>query len=1085
MPGPDRTRPPCRGETRHGSPPRRRTGGPSAWLLAAPLFLLGSVAALAAEPPFAWQQDYARVTETGDILWTPRPFRFTPGDMARYIDFENGSDQNDGESPRRPWKHHPWDANARDVAASDQAADTFVFRGGVIYRGQLTIKGRGRPGRPIRLTRDPAWGEGPAVIAGSEVVSGWVRGADNPKIPEPDAVWRATLGFAPRTLWAVDSRGLARRLPLARTPNWVSQPEDHKAQWFTWTNERHPFRPREGFSANDSAHLKGLDPDFVLGALIYSEFGWVMGTPYPTRVAAYDPADGAVQFAGWTGGGNASVIFRGMRYYLEDKPQYLDDPEGEFWFDRQGAGGTLYVRLPGGAAPDSVRIEAGRYPDLILGGEAEHLEISGLDFRWTAQPWELDVAAWDFRTRPWGIRPEAQPACIRVWGRCEGLRIANCTFEDVVMGIRLRALAEGSPVRDITIEDCVFRNTDVGAAHLTAGAGWGYSHPLGVLDDVRLYRNYACNIGFRAPRYERGCAFALVHPFRAHIAGNVIERSGAQAIDVNAGKGATRGEVPLVRVLIHQNKAWKTMQNANDFGGIEVWQHGPAYVFNNLSFDARGQREGERVVTGRNPGFGHAYYLDGAFKVYVFNNIAWGLSNDPTSPLVNCAAFQEIYSHQNVFFNNTAYNFTVGSRRQAPHAGRNQYLGNVWQSISERVFRHADPARTQADGNAADAGPQKEHFAFETNAYARNVFYDIAQMGVFEPSGRWLESLEDFRDALRARGSMVSELGVMDRTAPLRDPAHGDFRLDPASAAVDRGAVVFVPWALYGVVAEWSFHPAGNDPACIPDEHWYARDYLADRTQFHARPTYPLTAVNAAAGDYVVGPLENWGPGALRLDPARKTYAVLRHAVLSRPYTVELATRASHDQDPLRREVTFAGDDLRSPDIYTSNLLIEAYFRAESDGLLLGKQQGPGYELAIRDGRARFSLAGGGGTRAELNSRTPLADGLWHHLLVEADRVARTLTIYVDGRLDAQGPGIGPESLANSSDLYVGGRPEGDYLSGTLEFLRISRGTLADAHTTIEELHAWEFDGPARRDLRGISPQGQCRDAGALESSPE
>jgi hypothetical protein len=161
----------------------------------------------------------------------------------------------------------------------------------------------------------------------------------------------------------------------------------------------------------------------------------------------------------------------------------------------------------------------------------------------------------------------------------------------------------------------------------------------------------------------------------------VVERSAAQAINVVAGKGATRGDVPLVRVLIHQNKAWKTMQNGNDFGGIESWQHGPVYIFNNLSFDARGQREGQRVFHTRAiPGSATPTTWTAASSTIVFNNIAWGLSNDPTSPLVNCSAFQEIYSHQNMFLNNTAYNFTVGSRRQAPHAGRNKFLGNVWQA---------------------------------------------------------------------------------------------------------------------------------------------------------------------------------------------------------------------------------------------------------------------------------------------------------------------------------------------------------------------------------------------------------------------
>ena len=45
----------------------------------------------------------------------------------------------------------------------------------------------------------------------------------------------------------------------------------------------------------------------------------------------------------------------------------------------------------------------------------------------------------------------------------------------------------------------------------------------------------------------------------------------------------------------------------------------------------------------------------------------------------------------------------------------------------------------------------------------------------------------------------------------------------------------------------------------------------------------------------------------------------------------------------------------------------------------------------------------------------------------------------------------------------------------------ISRGTLEDAETTIEELHKWEFDGPFLRDFYGRPPKGVSRDAGALE----
>jgi len=1032
-----------------------------------------------ARAEFVWQKDYVRIAKDGQMEWMPNPFAFVSEDPVRFIDYENGSDENDGASRESPWKHHPWDANAAALARAATGIRTFIFKGGVVYRGQLTIKEQGQPGKPIRLTRDPGWGNGPAIIAGSQMVTGWTLSADHPLISNPSQVWKTKLDFAPRTLWRIGDDGKAIRIPLARHPNWTSQPEDHKADWFRWTNEPHPFRARKGFTANDSANLKGKTEDFVKGALMYSEFGWVMGTPFPNRVSAFDPSDGSVKFESWTGG-SEPIVFRGMRYFLEDKPQYLDDPEGEFWFDKKT--GSLYVRLPEGMNPDSLRMEAGRHADLILGSDVKHVEISGLDFRWTTQPWNLEVVAFNFRTMPYDIRPDAQPACIRLWGNVEDFRVANCVFEDVVMGIRLRAVGEGSAVRNITVEDNVFRNTDVGAADFSDGAVWGLSHPAGVLDDVNLLRNYAANVGFRAPRFERGCAFDMNHPLRAHIAGNVIERSGAQAINVSPGKGATRGDVPFVRVLIHQNKAWKTMQNANDFGGIESWQHGPVYIFNNVSFDARGQWEARRVFHKESPGFGHAYYLDGGFKTYVFNNIAWGLSNDPASPLVNHSAFQEIHSFQNTFFNNTAYNFYTGSRRQAADAGRNKFLGNVWQGMSEFVFRHSEPAESEADANAADAGEQKEIFALETNAFARNVFYGCGPMGVFEPSGRIHPSLEDFRAALIKNQSLASELGSEEQTAPLRDPKAGDFRLNQGSAAVDQGAVVFVPWALHGVVAEWNFYPTGNDHTNIMDEHWRANDYMTDRDHFDKAPRFPLTAVNIEPDDYKDGPLENFTKGALEFSSGKKTCAFLSNDAMNKPFTTELPTQPQHGQDANPQPFTFEGENLKNPQIHRSNFLIEVYFKADGDGLILSKKQGAGYLLELKEGRAVFAVAGEEGGSAELISKSRLTDGQWHHLIAEADREAETLTLHVDGKLDVTGKGLGPVSLANPADLYVGGTPQGNHLDGTMEFLRIAHGTLKDAHTTIEELYAWQFDGPSLRDMRGTKAIGLGRDAGALES---
>ena len=67
----------------------------------------------------------------------------------------------------------------------------------------------------------------------------------------------------------------------------------------------------------------------------------------------------------------------------------------------------------------------------------------------------------------------------------------------------------------------------------------------------------------------------------------------------------------------------------------------------------------------------------------------------------------------------------TGSRRQEPQAGRVKFLGNIWQGIGLRVFRDADPARTAQAGDEAAAGPRRNEYALDTDAYARNVFFDL------------------------------------------------------------------------------------------------------------------------------------------------------------------------------------------------------------------------------------------------------------------------------------------------------------------------------------------------------------------------
>jgi hypothetical protein len=93
------------------------------------------------------------------------------------------------------------------------------------------------------------------------------------------------------------------------------------------------------------------------------------------------------------------------------------------------------------------------------------------------------------------------------------------------------------------------------------------------------------------------------------------------------------------------------------------------------------------------------------------------------------------------------------------------------------------------------------------------------------------------------------------------------------------------------------------------------------------------------------------------------------------------------------------------------------------------------------------------------------------------------MIIYLNGQV-SQKAGIqlpGDYSLSNKADFLVGKDYRGEnYLIGAIDFMRISRGNLADAQTTIDELYEWQFNGPMLYDFNGNAPNGR-RDAGAIE----
>lgn len=90
-----------------------------------------------------------------------------------YVDYVSGVDTNNGTSTSTPWKHSPGDANATNNPASTtlQPGDSVRFKGGVKYRGEITIDASGTSGSRITFDTATGWGTGKAIITGAETLS--------------------------------------------------------------------------------------------------------------------------------------------------------------------------------------------------------------------------------------------------------------------------------------------------------------------------------------------------------------------------------------------------------------------------------------------------------------------------------------------------------------------------------------------------------------------------------------------------------------------------------------------------------------------------------------------------------------------------------------------------------------------------------------------------------------------------------------------------------------------------------------------------------------------------------------------------
>ena len=140
----------------------------------------------------------------------------------------------------------------------------------------------------------------------------------------------------------------------------------------------------------DVRHLGDRQRDYYTGATLWAE-GSNMPTPYPRKVLSYNPREKSVR--AWAASVESGPTTY-CRYYLENLPQFLDEP-GEWCYIEAGRhAGRLYLRLPGDRDPNQSVIEAARETILIDIRNKSHIDISGLDLmfanpldaKWPSKP---------------------------------------------------------------------------------------------------------------------------------------------------------------------------------------------------------------------------------------------------------------------------------------------------------------------------------------------------------------------------------------------------------------------------------------------------------------------------------------------------------------------------------------------------------------------------------------------------------------------------------------------------------------------------------------------------------------------------
>jgi len=298
-----------------------------------------------------------------------------------YVDYAAGSDSQSGLEQGKAWKHSPGDPQAKGVAAAAELnpGDVVQFRAGVVYRGNVVVPASGSEKQPI-VFRGRGWGEGRAILDGSEPIKGWRQctSADealgNPNFAKLFYVEIETPSPFALNLHEQAPGGEDEFLWMSQEPN-PADPFFHDR-----TDSFHPVS-RENLTTSTIVApgvFTSEDPHFYEGA---SVLVWM--SPNWTRrfeIEAYDPASRQITFAPFPESG-LYTDKRDQFFAIYNAPSAIDQP-GEYAVGKADASGKRRLLLwPRSSADLDGRISFSVRKQGFLLGAASHITVEGFDIK--------------------------------------------------------------------------------------------------------------------------------------------------------------------------------------------------------------------------------------------------------------------------------------------------------------------------------------------------------------------------------------------------------------------------------------------------------------------------------------------------------------------------------------------------------------------------------------------------------------------------------------------------------------------------------------------------------------------------------